>query len=235
MGGWHPLQPVWTSTLGHCAAARRGVTPETFASPSPMCRRSAGGCQAARATWGSPGHSLQKAWLVLLFIVWPELDLALVAGKLAGFVKGDRVGTVKDVIASLNGKRRHCRRLGSHADLPPFPWDCPRRTCFPDRKEVDTKKRRIKGRAVPYRDHHHAWERNSSRTSGWFLPGRGDKGSPGELQTVYRAGLGFPGDNAPPVVAPGQNLSHQPCPWQRAGTGQRSLALWGAVPARRAG
>ena len=90
---------------------------------------------------GSLGHSLQKARLVLLLVVRPELDLALVAGKLAGFVKGDRVGTVKDVVASLRGKRRHRCGLGSHAALPPLP-STPSRTCFPDLKEMALKKRR---------------------------------------------------------------------------------------------
>lgn len=95
MGGvGTPLQPLWTSKLGHCSAARKEAAPETTTCPSPMYQRSAGGCQDAQATEGFPGHSLQKAWLVLLFIVWPKLDLALVASKLTGFVKGDRVGTV---------------------------------------------------------------------------------------------------------------------------------------------
>jgi len=107
-----------------------------------VCRCGAGGCQAARATWGSSGHSLQKAWLVLLFVVWPELDLALVASKLAGFVEGDRVGTIENVVASLHGKRSHRRGLGSHAALPLLP-SAPGRTCIPDRKEVAMKKRSI--------------------------------------------------------------------------------------------
>lgn len=91
---------------------------------------------------GSQGHSLQEARLVLLLVVRPELDLALVAGKLAGFVKGDRVGTVQDVIASLSGKRRHHRGLGSHATLPPLPLTRSR-TCFPGLKEAALKKSRI--------------------------------------------------------------------------------------------
>lgn len=53
------------------------------------------------------GHSLQKARLVFLLVVRPKLDLALVASKLTCFVKRDRVGAVKDVIACLNGKRTH--------------------------------------------------------------------------------------------------------------------------------
>lgn len=70
-----------------------------------------------------PGHSLQKARLVLLFIVWPKLDLALVASKFTGFVKGDGVGTVQDVVTSLWGNQRHHCGLGSHAALslsPPY-------------------------------------------------------------------------------------------------------------------
>lgn len=54
-----------------------------------------------------PGHSLQKAWLVLLLVVRPELDLALVASELARFVEGDGVGAIEDVIPSLRGERKH--------------------------------------------------------------------------------------------------------------------------------
>lgn len=38
-------------------------------------------------------------------IVVSKLDLALVSGKLTGLIKGDRVGTVQDVITGLENKK----------------------------------------------------------------------------------------------------------------------------------
>lgn len=38
---------------------------------------------------------------MLLLIVGPKLDLALETSKFTGFVKGDRVGTIQDVISCL--------------------------------------------------------------------------------------------------------------------------------------
>lgn len=38
-------------------------------------------------------------------IVVSKLDLALVSGKLTGLIKGDRVGTVQDVITGLEYKK----------------------------------------------------------------------------------------------------------------------------------
>lgn len=46
-------------------------------------------------------YSLQKPSLVLLLIVRTKLDQTLVPGKLAGFVEGDRVGAIQDVISGL--------------------------------------------------------------------------------------------------------------------------------------
>lgn len=89
----------------------------------------------------SLGHSLQKAWLVLLFVVWPKLDLALVASKFTGFVKGDRVGTVQDVVTSLRGNRRHCG-LGSHRALSVLS-SLSSTTCFTDLEEVTLKNRHM--------------------------------------------------------------------------------------------
>lgn len=39
-------------------------------------------------------------------IVVSKLDLALVSGKLTGLVKGDRVGTIQDVITGLEYKKK---------------------------------------------------------------------------------------------------------------------------------
>lgn len=55
-------------------------------------------------------HSLKEARLVLLLIVGPKLDLALETSKLAGLVKGDRVGAIQDIISCLasRGKGGEC-------------------------------------------------------------------------------------------------------------------------------
>ena len=47
-------------------------------------------------------HSLQESRLVFGLIVVAELDLTLIASKLAGFIKGDRMGAIQNVISSLS-------------------------------------------------------------------------------------------------------------------------------------
>lgn len=49
----------------------------------------------------SSRHSLQETRLVLLLVVGPKLDLALVPGELTGLVEGDGVRAVKDVVSGL--------------------------------------------------------------------------------------------------------------------------------------
>lgn len=52
--------------------------------------------------------SLKESRFVFRLIVVSKLDLALVSGKLTGLIKGDRVGTVQDVITGLEYKKLHC-------------------------------------------------------------------------------------------------------------------------------
>lgn len=131
------LQGCQREQDGGLAPLTAGVDPHTWA----LCCKEDRGCirgiKTPRAPQGSvvlgaakllqppqdksrgfSGHLLQKTRLVLLLVVWPKLDLTLVASKLTGFVKGDGVGTVQDVVTSLHGNRRHCSGLGSHAALP---------------------------------------------------------------------------------------------------------------------
>lgn len=48
--------------------------------------------------------SLKESRFVFRLIVVSKLDLALVSGELTGLVKGDRVGTIQDVITGLEYK-----------------------------------------------------------------------------------------------------------------------------------
>lgn len=120
------LQGCQREQDGGLAPLTAGVDPHTWA----LCCKEDRGCIRGIKTPGAPqgsvvlgaakllqppqdksrgfsGHLLQKTWLVLLLVVWPKLDLTLVASKLTGFVKGDGVGTVQDVVTSLCGNRRH--------------------------------------------------------------------------------------------------------------------------------
>lgn len=133
--------------LGHCAVGEeRGCTRGTPRVSLPHGSVALGAAKLPQLPQDKPrdssGHSLQKAWLVLLLVVWPKLDLALVASKLTGFVKGDRVGTVQNVVTSLFGNRRHHCGLGSHAALSLLS-PISSTTCFTDLKEAVLKNRRM--------------------------------------------------------------------------------------------
>lgn len=49
---------------------------------------------------------LQESRLVLGLVVVSKLDLALVAGKIAGLVEGDRMRAVQDVVTGLKRKKQ---------------------------------------------------------------------------------------------------------------------------------
>lgn len=56
------------------------------------------------------GHLLQKSRLVFVLYMGSKLDLSLDPCKFAGFIKGDRVGSIQYIIPGLQEKNREKTR-----------------------------------------------------------------------------------------------------------------------------
>lgn len=199
-------------TWGLCCGEERGCITSTQTPRASQGSVALGAAKMLQLPHNKPrvslGHSLQKAWLVLLFIVWPKLDLALVASKFTGFVKGDRVRTVQDVVTSLHGNKRHCG-LGSHTALSVLSSLSSHNMFYRLRRSDSEKQEYVGPHCSIQAPRHPVWERNSSRISGWFLPDRADMGFPGELRSTERIGLGLP---ASVDSHPGHNWVSQSTP-----------------------
>jgi len=56
-------------------------------------------------------YLLKHGWFVFGFVVVAELDVALDAGELAGFVQGDGMGAIQDGISGLNVEQIQLNRV----------------------------------------------------------------------------------------------------------------------------
>jgi hypothetical protein len=66
------------------------------------------------------GHLLQESRLVFVLHVRSKLNLGLKSTKLAGFLEGDRMGAIQDVIPSLKHTRKEKHQGPGECDASPY-------------------------------------------------------------------------------------------------------------------